>query len=44
VAGDTQSEEFDEIVSGPVWSPDGKRVAFVAKLGAELWSKVLELK
>lgn len=42
--GEIRSEEFDEVVSGPVWSKDGTKVAFTARNGAELWSRVLEVK
>lgn len=44
VAGNTESQEIDEVLSGPVWSADGKRVAYSARLGGVLWSKVLEVK
>jgi hypothetical protein len=44
VAGEGRSDEADEIVSGPVWSADGKKVAFTARTGSELWSRVLEVK
>jgi Tol biopolymer transport system component len=44
VAGKSRSDEFDEVVSGPVWSADGKKVAFTARNEATLWSKVLEVK
>lgn len=44
VAGDSRSDEVDEIVTGPVWSKDGRKVAFTARTGAELWSRVLEVK
>ena len=44
VAGESRSGEYDEVVSGPVWSADGRKVAFTARSGAELWSHVLELK
>ena len=43
IAGETRSQEFDDIVSGPVWSPDGKKIAFTARNGLELWSRVLDL-
>jgi Tol biopolymer transport system component len=44
VAGGSRGDEFEEIVSGPVWSADGKKVAFTARNKSELWSKVLEVK
>lgn len=44
VVGEARSDEFDEVVSGPVWSSDGKRVAFTARTKSELWSRVLEVK
>ena len=44
VVGEARSDEFDEVISGPVWSKDGRKVAFTARNGAELWSRVLEVK
>jgi Tol biopolymer transport system component len=44
VAGEARSDELDEILSGPVWSKDGKKVAFTARIGSEIWSKVLDVK
>lgn len=44
VAGEARSEEFDGILTGPVFSADGKKVAFVARQGQELWSKTLEVR
>lgn len=44
VVGESRSDEFDEVVSGPVWSRDGRKVAFTARNGAELWSRVLDVK
>lgn len=42
VAGNKKSDAFDEI--GPiVFRPDGKRVAFGARIGQELWWKVMDL-
>jgi Tol biopolymer transport system component len=43
-AGSNRSEDFDEVVSGPVWSQDGKKVAFIARREGQLWSKILEVK
>ena len=44
VVGENRSDEFDEVVTGPVWSADGRKVAFTARRGSELWSRVLEIK
>lgn len=44
VAGDRISEDFEEVTDGPTFSPDGRRVAFVIRKGAEFWSKVLDVK
>jgi Tol biopolymer transport system component len=44
IAGKSRSDDFEGIVSGPVWSSDGKKVAFTARNNGELWSKVLEVK
>ncbi len=44
VAGESRSDEFDEVVSGPLWSADGKKVSFTARNGAELWTRVLDVK
>ena len=44
IAGNSRSEEFDQVLSGPLWSADGKKVAFTVRNGAELWRKVLEVK
>ena len=43
VAGDAKSDEFD-FAWDPSFSPDGKKVAFGARKGAELWWKVLDVK
>lgn len=44
VAGKALSEEFDAVVSGPFYSPDSKKVAFVVLKGQEIWSKVMDVK
>lgn len=41
--GDWKSPEFDYIVRPPRFSSDGKKVAFGASVGRELWWKVLEV-
>ena len=45
VVGNTVGEEFDQVLSGPVWSRDGKQVAFVVREGSgEVRSKVMDAK
>jgi hypothetical protein len=41
---DSGSELAAEIVNESVWSAEGKKVAFTARTGSELWSRVLEVK
>lgn len=43
VCGDQRSERFD-IVRDPVFRRHGKKVAFGARKGRELWWKVMEVK
>jgi Tol biopolymer transport system component len=43
VVGERLSEEVDQVLWGPVFSADGKKVSYRARIGAELWSKVLDV-
>lgn len=44
VIGKFESEEFDDIgIQGIRFSPDGKRIALGARIGLELWWKVLDV-
>lgn len=44
VAGEAQAEEVDAVLDGPVFSADGRKVAYVALKGGELWAKTLDVK
>jgi hypothetical protein len=44
VVADNKGEEFDDWYSAPFFSADGKKVAFGARKGRELWWKVREVK
>ena len=44
VAGSRHSSKFDVVLTQhPIFSPDGKRVAFGARKGRELWWKVMDV-
>lgn len=42
-AGAWRSEPFDKLLEGPVFSSDGRRMAFAVASGREVWWKVVEL-
>lgn len=42
VVGDQKGPDFDD-VGPPIFSPDGKRVAYGARKGRQLWWKVTEV-
>ncbi len=44
IVGNKKSEAFDELDSrGPVFSPDGTRVAFGARNGRKVWWRVIDV-
>jgi hypothetical protein len=44
MAGETQGGEVDDVLDGPVFSADGRKVAYVALKGGELWARTLDVK
>lgn len=44
VIGDQKGEEYDQIAWPPIISKDGKKVAFGALKGRELWRKVVDVR